>query len=59
MSDVSSVDLTGELVKKQDVLDAIATVEKHFMQLMSLPPAFSVQVPNILRCLQELRSLKP
>jgi hypothetical protein len=53
-------DRTGKPVRKEEVDEALAVVRKFIVSgLTTFPPEFAVQLPNIMRCLQELRSIKP
>lgn len=52
-------DLTGKPVSKQDIDEALIVVQKYLVKGMTtFPPEFAVQLPNIMRCLRELRSHK-
>lgn len=53
------IDEAGKPVSQHDVDEAIRVVSKQLVVgLLKLPPELAVQLPNILRCLQELRSMK-
>ena len=53
------IDMTGKPVTKADVQQAQQAVRAALVKsLTQLPAELAVQLPNILRCLQELEQLK-
>lgn len=53
------IDMTGKPVSKRDIEEAILVVKKSMVtELAKLPPGLAVQLPNILRCLQEFEKTK-
>lgn len=52
-------DMTGKPVSKDDIREALTVVRKFLtIGITKLPPELVVQLPNILRCLQELERSK-
>ena len=52
-------DVTGKPVSRRDVEEAEQVVRKFMVNgIMKLPPELAVQIPNILRCLSELKATK-
>jgi hypothetical protein len=55
------IDMTGQPPSNQDVEDAIKAVTSVMVNpktMLSLPPELIVNLPNIRRCLMELRKLR-
>lgn len=52
-------DMTGKPISRDNVREAIVVVRKYMViGLLKLPPELATQLPNILRCLQELERTK-
>jgi hypothetical protein len=61
MTPIETNDLTGSPVSIHDVTEAITAIKNvllHPAVLLSLPLELAVQLPNALRCLNELEKLK-
>jgi hypothetical protein len=51
-------DQTGMPVPVAEYDEALAVTRKYLVRLMTtLPPEFAVQIPNIIRCLEQGRAL--
>lgn len=53
---MESEDLTGSLVSDRDIDDAMSAVKTGMIHVMKLPPELAVNLPNVLRCLQQLKT---
>lgn len=53
-------DMTGEPVNDRDIAAAIECVTRHLVEWerLALPPLLVVELPNILRCLQEMQAVR-
>ncbi len=60
--DIDTEDRTGRLVSERDIDDAIAAVigavPKTVQIMQAGVPGLAVNIPNILRCLQELQVMR-
>jgi hypothetical protein len=52
-------DLTGKPVSLEHIDEALKVIQRHMViSILNLPPDLAVHLPNIHRCLVELRSMK-